>query len=223
MIKATRSNKSQRHGQKFMKKTILMIITGIICTLLSYGQNKVLLENGNSVVYSAISIENERVKVYVNGETQFFKKADILCIVPKKGKSYSFREKDNRKTKISKKDIKHDYQGSDIPRLFAYKYYKSKTDVNTLYNKYQNITLSQFDFEGYYKTQQKKIRSRATTGTIIGVVILAISVGGLIRTISNANEVSYNDHEQAPPNFQQIKYQSNYFGIVNQRDLKLCA
>jgi len=206
-----------------VKKVILLVITGIICTVLSFGQNKVLLENGNSVVYSNISIENDRIKVYVNGETQYFNKTDILCIIPERGKSYTFRKKDNRKIKIAGKDIKNDYQGSDIPSLFAYKYYKSNTDVSALYKLFQDTEMTQFDFEGYYKTQQKRIRSRATTSTIIAVVVLAIAVGGLIRAISNANAVSYNYHEHVVPHIQQIKYQPDYLVIKSQRDLKLCA
>ena len=206
-----------------MKKGILLIICVIICNVLSFGQNKLILENGNSMVYSSISLANDEVKVEVNGEIKTLNKSDILCIVPNKGKSYTFRKKDNRKIKIAKKDIKHDYDGSDIPRLFAYKYFKSKTDVNTLYNKYQNIKLSQFDFEGYYKTQQRRIRARATTGTVIAVVVLVISVGSLIRTIGNVNAVSYNYPEKLIPDIKEIKYQPNYFEIVNQRDLKLCA
>jgi hypothetical protein len=206
-----------------MKKALCLFILGIALNGFLFGQNKVLLEDGSSMSYSQISISSDLVKISVNGETKSLNKTDILCIIPEKGKSFTFRKTNNMKFKIAKKDLKNDFEGSDIPRLFAYKYYKSNTDVNTLYNLFQDTKLSQIDFEGYYKTQQQKIRSRATTGTVIGVVILAIAVGGLIRTISTANSLSYNPSEC--PGINGIKVNSSPEWLLNHRYYKFkhCA
>lgn len=216
-------NKSQGHGHYLMKKAFYLFILGITLSILSFGQNKVLLENGSSMSFSHMSFDRDLINIDVNGERRSINKTDILCIIPEKGKSYTFRKTNNMKFKIAKKDIKADYQGADIARIFAYKYYKSKTEASELYKLYSGINITQFDFESYYHAQQQKIRSRATTSTVIAVVILAISVGNLIRVLGEVNSLSYNHMEC--PEMNSPKVDNNMVWFINQRyyRLKYCA
>ncbi|MCD4697831.1 MAG: hypothetical protein K8S16_16520 [Bacteroidales bacterium] len=206
-----------------MKKVFLLLSLGMTCSILLFGQSKLLLENGSFVIFTHISIDSEQVKVNVNGETRLFSKTDILCIIPERGKSYTFRKKNNIKFKIAPKDIKNNYNGADIPRLFAYKYYKSNTDVSEVYKLFQDTKLSLFNFESYYNAQQQKIRSRATTATVLSVVLLAIAVGGFIRTLNTANSLSYNHIDV--PNTYDLEMNNNAIWLTNHRyyKLKRCA
>lgn len=216
-------NKSQGHGHYQMKKTLGLFILAITLCSITIGQNKILLENGSSMNYSGISVEKDLVKVTVNGEIRSIAKTDVLCVIPEKGRSFTFMKKNNVKFKIAKNDMKNGYEGADIARIFAYKYYKSDTDISAIHKIFQGIELTLSDFETYFNTQQRKIRSRATTATIIGVVVLVISVGGLVRVLGDANAVTYNQNDCPEINCPEANFSAAWLSGHRYCNLKYCV
>ncbi len=183
-----------------MKKVILnLVIVMMFASILSIGQNNVLLVNGNSLNASSVKIETGSVALIVGGESRSIPKTDILCIIPAGKKGYTFLQKNNKKVKILKRDITNNYQGKDIARLFAYKYYKMKTDVTQIYDLNLHKDLTVAEFESAFSRQQQKIRSRATTSTILSTVLLIIVVAELVSTIGQANSLSYINLEEMIP------------------------
>ncbi len=193
----------------------------MFASILSIGQNNVLLVNGNSLNASSVKIETGSVALIVGGESRSIPKTDILCIIPAGKKGYTFLQKNNKKVKILKRDITNNYQGKDIARLFAYKYYKMKTDVTQIYDLNLHKDLTVAEFESAYSRQQQKIRSRATTSTILSVVVMILSVSIIVSTLNDYNSLSYIDLYDivpAKPNLKSIDIYLNdgYYMVPKQ-------
>ncbi len=161
-------------------KVVNLIIVLVFCNVLSYGQFTVLLVNGKSLNSSSISIKDDPVSLVVDNESQSVSKTEILCIIPEGKKSYTFSSRNNKKVKIKKRFISNDYQGTDIARIFAFKYYKNTDDPGELYRANSASTISEEEFIYAFNKQHKKI----TTGKVAGIVILSISVGMLVTTVN---------------------------------------
>ena len=131
-------------------KVIHLIIIGLFCNGFSYGQSKVLLENGSFINMSSIEISDESVTLLVDNETQTITKEELLCVFPEGKKPYAFRQKTDKKLKFKKKIISKNFQGVDIARLFAYKYYNNERGyqiIGELYNKKSESSFSEEEFE----------------------------------------------------------------------------
>lgn len=177
-----------------MKKQFLsLLIFTLFSTLLAFGQNKVLLVNGESLDATTFKSETESVSVTVNSETKTIPKSEILCIIPAGKKGYTFSLKNNKKLKILGRDISNNYKGADKARIFAYKYHRSTANVGELYKLNSDSNLSEEEFRIIFNTMQRKIKSRGTTGLIISIVALAIVIPVFISTLSDAQAVSYNN------------------------------
>ena len=102
-----------------MKKVNSLIFLMFVIISCTQGQNRVLLLNGESLDYSSIDIEKEKILVELAGETKSIEKSSILCVVPEKKASFTFLEKNNKKIVFRKKDIQHTFQGTDVVRIVA--------------------------------------------------------------------------------------------------------
>lgn len=163
-----------------MKKVIYLIIASVLFSVLSYGQNKILMVNGESTNASSIDGRSTKkgstINLVVDGENKSIPKNNILCVIPDGKKGYTFYSRNNVRTKIPKKDIKNNYQGTDIPNLYAHKYFKSKSDVEKLYKLNSGISLTFDEFENAYYAQEQKLRTRNTinkTASTISTILLA--------------------------------------------------
>ena len=119
-----------------------------------------------------------------NNEPQSIPMDDILCVIPEGKNSYTFWHKNDKKLKISKKDIRNNYKGVDRARLFAYKYYKSTYDIGQLYSINSDSSISKEEFEAVFNEQQKKIKKRGGAASGIGIGALVIALIVFINTLS---------------------------------------
>ena len=156
----------------------------MLCNVLSFGQNNILLVNGKSTIASSVSIERNSVTLVSNNETQSISKADVLCIIPAGKNSYTYNNKTGKKMKISKKDIQNNYKGIDRARLFAYKYYKSTYNIGQLYSINSDSSISKVEFEAAFNEQQKKIKRRGGVAIGLGIGSLIFGLVVFLNTLS---------------------------------------
>ncbi|MCD4711286.1 MAG: hypothetical protein K8R52_10605 [Bacteroidales bacterium] len=176
----------------------LIFFMVIICTS-TLGQNRVLFLNGDSLNYSSIDIEKEAIVVESGGEAQSIDKSSILCVVPEKKASFTFLEKNNKKIVFRKKDIQHSYQGTDVVRIIAYKFYNSEFDAEGLFQYNQDESITKEEFVLIFDETQKKILNRTIVTIVAGTAALLIGVASLISTLSDVQqlqEMSFNEMEK---------------------------
>lgn len=212
---------------KSMKtKVISLIIIGLLCNSFSYGQTKVLLENGSILNVSAVVIEDESIIINADNETKSISKSEVLCIIPEKKKAYTFRQKTNKKFKIRKKDIANNYQGEDLARVYAYKYYnnvKGYEIIGDLYKKNLESKLSEEEFNIIFREQHKKITKGVITGWIVSGVVFVISLNLMFSILNDIDQYSYNNLDVIESNNQyleinNVKFYNNYLLVK-----KICA
>ncbi len=172
-----------------MKKLLLISTLQFICITISWGQYKVLLTENKSIKASDIEINDGSVVLTRDNNRQTFKKEDVLCIIPDAGKSFTFLERNGKKMKILKRDLDNNFQGEDIARLLAYKYYKSDVDIGQLYSAFPGAGLTMDEFEATFAGQQKKFKKRKIVSTSIMAVVLLITSGLLITTLAGASSI----------------------------------
>jgi hypothetical protein len=171
-----------------MKRISITCFLLIACISYSFGQYKVLTTKGNFIVASGIEIRDQTVNLKTSQGSQTIDKTDILCVIPKSGKTFTFREKNNKKMKILKRDVENDYKGTDIAKIFAYKYYKSNPDIGQLYQLYPEESLTEAEFAAAFAKQQKIFKKRTIiSGSILGFVIILTSAV-LITTATEASQ-----------------------------------
>ena len=195
-----------------MKNITKIILVFAICLLNfnCYAQNKVLLTNGTSLNSNSIVVEKESVKLDIDGEPQSFGKNEILCIVPEGKTGYTFSARNNKKMKIKKKDIYYDYEGTDIARLFGYKYFKTPFDIAQLYRLNMNNTLSEEEFKNIFNAQQKTLKSRSTISLVAAGAALLIGLSSLLITMKDVNSLSYNNLNMLAPDNLKIDYNTSF-------------
>ena len=167
-------------------KVISLIILAMFCNVFSFGQYKVLLENGKSIDVSSLHIVNERVALSTG---QMIDKSDILCIIPEEGRSYTFLKKNDKKTKIQKRDIKNEYQGTDKAKIFAYKYSGVEQNVGQLYVLNSDNSLTEDEFKLAFTQQQGKITIRKVVLFAIVVPIFLYSLINFTGTLKEVNSI----------------------------------
>ena len=174
-----------------MKTNIIsLIIIGLFCNVFSFGQGKVLLENGSYVNMSSIEINGESVTLTTdNKETQKITKAELLVVLPEGEKPYAFLQKNDKKIKFKKDAISKYYQGVDIARLFAYKYYKGIYDVGELYQKNPGYTFSEEEFKNVFDEEQRSLKKRSNISMGVGIGALVIGSALFISTVSQASDL----------------------------------
>lgn len=177
------------------KKVCILVVIGLFFNVLLFGQNKVMLTNGTIYNSSSIDVNKETVQLNVDGQTLSVTTKEILYIIPEGKAAYTFWEKNNKKMKISKKDIYYDFEGTDIARIFAYKYYKTPYDINQLYSLNPNTKLLKEDFTNVFNEQQKTFKKRGTIGWIASGVVLLIGLGVFVGAMNDLNSISYNNSE----------------------------
>lgn len=169
-ITATRSNKPQGHGQTLMKrKSCSLFILLVLCSTIAFAQTKVLTTDGKMFMASAVETSKESVTLTMAGENQSFQKSDILVVVPDGKKGFTYRTKNGQKLKIRNRYINNSYQGTDIPKIYAYKNLGGKPDIQQMYVKHGDTSLSFEEFNKIYKKQQQKIK----TGNIVSISLSA--------------------------------------------------
>ncbi len=163
-------------------KVIHLIIAGLFCNVYSYGQSKVLLENGSFINMSSIEIDDKSVTLIVDNETQTISKEELLCVFPEGTKPYAFRQKNDTKSKLKKKIISNNFQGVDIAKLFAYKYYNNERGyqiIGELYKKNSESPFSEEEFERVFREQHRQITKSKVTGYIVGGLAISIALNSL--------------------------------------------
>ena len=211
-------------GKNLMKvKIISLVIFAMFCNVFSFGQYNVLLVNGKSLNTSSIKVKKELIVLTADGEEQSIAKEDILCVIPELGRSYSYRKKNNKKIKILKRDIVNKYEGTDIVKLFAYKYYGSTIDIGQLYLLNSDKSPSEEEFKNVFDKQQQKIRSRTIISTTVSVIVLIIVVPMFIRTLNDVNSLSNNNLDLKDSNKPHLELNDTYFEAEQYLHKKLCA
>ncbi len=114
------------------KKIFLTFFT-MIFFLISFGQNKILLTNGQTLDYLNIKAGNSSVVLSNDSLEQSVEKTDILCAIPVQGKCFTYKIKNNRMLKLRRKFVNINSHGIGRARLFATKYFGAKTSISDLY------------------------------------------------------------------------------------------
>lgn len=167
-----------------MKNLTIIIISAVLISTLSFGQNKIIMVNGETTNASSIDGRSTKkgstISLVVDGENKSIPKNNILCVIPEGKKGFTFSSRNNVKSKIPQKDIKNNFQGTDIPHLYAHKYFKSKLGVEDLYKLNPGINLTFNDFESAYYEQQQKLRTRntinKTVSTVSSILVVALII-----------------------------------------------
>jgi hypothetical protein len=175
------------------KKVSILIVICLFSSVLLFGQNKVMLTNGTIYNSSSIDINKETVQLNIEGESKSVDKNEILYIIPEGKAGYTIWAKNNKKMKINKKDIYFDYEGTDIARIFCYKYYQTPYDIDQLYSLNPNNKLLKEDFANVFNEQQKTLKKRGTVGWIVSGVVLLIGLGAFVGAMNDLNSISYNN------------------------------
>lgn len=170
-----------------MKKFALTSSLLIVCLSFSFGQYKILLAENKAVEALAIEIEDELIIVSTESGKQVVDKTDVLCVIPESGKSFTFRENNNKKMKILKRDIENGYQGTDRARIFAYKYYKSGADIGKLYLLNSDDDLTEEEFKSAYNKQRKQFKKRTIISASLAGFAFVIGATTFISTINEAS------------------------------------
>jgi hypothetical protein len=168
------------------------------------------LTNGSSINANSVSVEKETVVLKVDGTEQVIKKDEILCVIPDGKKGFTFSEKNNKKIKISKKDIYNAYEGTDIPRVFAYKYYKTPYASDQIYNLYGSSQISKDDFIKIFDEQKKTLKNRETISMVAGAVALLIGLSSFLSTMNELNSLSNNNLDIISPDVIDIENNTNF-------------
>lgn len=147
--------------------------------------------NGIVLNSSSIDIDDETVQLEINGSQQNLPVSEVLCLIPDGKPAYTFLIKNNKKFKINPKDIVNNYEGPDLVRLAAYKYYGSDVNIQQIYLDFPDKSISQTDFESLYNEQKKIIRDRVTRSTISSAsaasVALIIGASSFLSTMNDLN------------------------------------
>jgi hypothetical protein len=142
----------------------------------TFAQTKVLTTDGETLIASAIETNKWDIDLTINGETQNILKSNVFAVVPPGKKSFTYTIKKGKKWMLRKKDVRNNYQGTDRPRIYVYKYFGTKTDPEQIYvdNSESGVTLE--EFTRIYKEQQQKIKmgNIAALGSCAIVVLIAI-------------------------------------------------
>ena len=193
-------NSPKGMGKPMKRNSIPLILFLLMIPLFLMGQNKVILLNGESKSYSALSIEKESITIKNDGVNTSLKKSNLLCVVPAKKASFTFLENNGKKLGIKKKDIQNNYQGTDLVKILAYKYYNSEQEAEQIYqlNPIDNITEEEFIV--IFDQTQKDILGRTIVSTVVGIVAataaLILGLSSFISTkrdLDALNSLSYQD------------------------------
>lgn len=179
-----------------MKKVNSLIFLMFVIISFTLGQNRVLLLNGESLDYSSIDIEKERILVELEGGTKSIEKSSILCVAPETKASFTFLEKNNKKIVFRKKDIQHTFQGTDVARIVAYKFYNSEFGAEELYQHNQDESISKEEFIIIFDETQKKILGRTIVSAALGTLALVIGIVSLtstLRDVQQLQDMSFNE------------------------------
>jgi len=167
-------------GTFLMKlKTSYFTFFILFCSTLSLAQTKVLTTDGRALLATSVQANNNNIVATVAGENQTILKSNVLVVVPEGKKGYTFRIKNGQKLKIRKRDINNNYQGKDIPRIYAYKYLGIRGDVNKIYSTNSDTSLSFEEFKTIFNKQQQKMRTGNIVSVSASAFILLISLGGI--------------------------------------------
>lgn len=174
-----------------MRKKILSFIgICLLCNVVLLAQTKVLTTDGKVLMASSIELTNENVLVSVDDVSQTIAKSNVLAVIPKGNKAYTFRIKNNKKLTIKKGDIYNNYEGADKPRIFAYKYLGSKSNIGQLYTLNGDNSLNEEQFKNIYNEQQQKFKTRNTLSLLLAVGALLLGAISLSNSMKSANSVS---------------------------------
>lgn len=206
---------------KNFTKIVLVLVISFL-SFQSYAQNKVLLTDGTSLRPNSIEVEKESVILNIEGERQSISKEKILCVIPEGKTGYTFHQRKNKKLKIKKKDIYYNYEGTDVPRLFAYKYFKTSFDTAQLYRLNPNNTLPEEEFNKVFNQQQKTLNSRLTVSYVAAGVAFLVGLGSFLATMRDVNSLSYNNLDTIAPDILDLELNVSYFD-TKLLDFKNCA
>ena len=161
-------------GAILMKlKTYYFTFFILFCSTLSFAQTKVLTTDGRALVATSVQTNSNNIVATVAGENQTISKSNVLVVVPEGKKGYTFRIKNGKKLKLLKRDIHNNFQGTDIPRMYGYKYLGAKGDFEQIYITNSDTSIPFEEFKTIFKKQQKKIRSR-TIGSVCASALLIL-------------------------------------------------
>jgi len=165
-------------------KTKILILTflSLSLCLISLGQNKVLLTNGQT--FNSIDIKSGKSSVDLSNDSikQTIQKKDILCVIPEKGKCFTYKMKNSKTLKLARKFATQNTQGVERARLFARKYYGTKANISELYLLNGDKSISEADFTKEYK----KTQSRITTSNVLAIGAFIIGLSSFIGALSAA-------------------------------------
>ena len=172
-----------------MKKTNIIILVTLFSFYLNvFGQNTIKLIDGKTIEASSVKFTNTSTTCKIN-EVEEIAKDQILYVKPEGKTAYTFHFKRNRKYKIAGKDIKNNFDNTDLAKIYAYKYYNSKRDIKELFGMNPNIDLSINDFTKAHNEQEKKIKGRTVTSIILASVAFIAGLGALMSTMNEKKDL----------------------------------
>lgn len=169
-------------------KTLITVAVLLFAFTMSFAQTKVLTTGGRTFTTPNVAISDESISFAADGKNQTILKNNVLAVVPEGKSAYTFRVKNGKKQTIKKKDMHNNYTGSDKPRMFAYKYMGTESNVSKLYVLNADASMNQDQFKNIFNEQQKKFKTRNVVA--IGAAVLALGVGA--ASLASANKDASN-------------------------------
>ncbi len=177
-----------------MNKYFILFVT-ILFSLNSLSQYTIKLIDGTSIKASSVKYERKSSICKID-ETKEITKEQILCIIPSNKNSYTFHHKKNRKLKLSRKIINNNYKDTDLAKVYAFKYYKSKLSPEKIYAMSPEINVSKDEFISDFKNQHKKIKNASVVSIVLSAVAFTLGLSVLLGTLNDldtANDYSSNN------------------------------
>jgi hypothetical protein len=155
----------------------------------TFAQTKVLTTDGKMFMASTVETTDDAVNITVANEKQTIPKLNVLVIVPNGKPGYTYRVKNGKKLAIKKKFIHNDYSGTDKPRIFAYKYFGSPSNVSQLYVLNSDSSMTEEQFASIFNAQQKQLKTNNIVSLSLAIFAFILGAASLSNT---ANSLSYN-------------------------------
>jgi len=151
-----------------------------------------LTTDGKTFTTSNVAVADESITFSSSGKNQSILKNNVLAVVPEGKKAYTFRIKNGKKQTIKKKDMHSNYTGTDKPRMYAYKYMGTESNVSKLHVLNADSSMNEEQFKGIFNEQQKKLKTRNFVGIGLAVLALGLGAASLVSAnndLNNANNM----------------------------------
>ncbi len=172
------------------KKSYSLTIFLVLFTTLTYAQTKVLTIDGKTLMASVVEIKDESIVATIEGKNQNILKNNVLAIIPNGKSAYTFKIKNDKKLILKRKDMHNNYLGADKPRMYAYKYQGSPSNISQLYTLNGDSSMNEEQFKNIFNEQQKKFKTRNIVSMSLAVLVFLIGFASMTSALGDLNDAN---------------------------------